>query len=387
MAIVCKVLNALRCIFTASCEALITTLLDWLLLIPVSVYLMVYFCRHGVEQATRLWPRAAGWQLIWDQGDDIKLAITSMSGRSVQVDANSTWNIHDVKQSLAVTMACGCAEDVAANQMRLFTGCVELSDDSLLDPSGPTELSLILRSRECAEWLDKLLQGTSCNLKDASEDVRSSKECVVAAVRSSALALKQVPGFNDDGDVVMAAVQNDGLSLFIASFRLRADPDVALAAVGRDRESLQAVCEPLRRSAEFLRRAYWVSSLDCKPDERFDQHDCGLWEKWEDILYLEHGCLQQKLFSALHKHLRQSRSFLSMWRCFCSLAPLLFPNFPPKDEFFWGHPWLGVFLIYMMVFIVAERMIQRPMSTMHVDFVNYMAGPLLNARRSSNSCV
>merc|ERR1712178_457725 len=101
----------------------------------------------------------------------------------------------------------------------------------------------------------------------------------------------------------MNAVQQDGLSLLVASFRLRADLDIALAALSRDRESIVAVCEPLRSEAEFLRRAYWASSLDCRPEARLSGTERSTFEQWDLLLYQNNGVLSL-FYCFLHEHLR-----------------------------------------------------------------------------------
>merc|ERR1712107_864046 len=113
------------------------------------------------------------------------------------------------------------------------------------------------------------------------------------------------PAFQDDTEIVTAAVQGDGLCLFVASNRLRQDRDLALAAVRRDREALAAVLEPLRRDPKFLCEAYWASSLDYKAEQRLSEHVLGTCETWEELLGKRHGRFQHVFWSALHKQLRE----------------------------------------------------------------------------------
>jgi len=313
--------------------------------------------------------------------DDIELTIMLMSGHSEQVRAKHSWTVQDVKQWLAANMSRNSAESIPANQMRLFDSCRELCDDAPIDQSVCQQLSLIVRSQDCAEWLDKLHQGSSCDLKGASESVRSSKECVLAAARLAGFqTLKQSPEFQDDNDVVMAAVQNDGLSLSAASFRLRADAAVALAAIGRDRESLVTVCQPLRNDGEFLQRAYWVSSLDSKPLERLSQKEGGNFETWEDILYGERNTVKAKLWSAVHLRLRERKLCQMLSTVGSMLTPFLIGK--PGSGFFFGHPFWGYMIMYMTALLLGCFILKGVFANMPVDFVMLVADPLSNARRS-----
>merc|ERR1712232_820602 len=99
-------------------------------------------------------------------------------------------------------------------QIRLFTCCDELHDDMFLSESGSSQYTVAVRSVECGNWFKQLSEDAHCNLIAASDEVRSSKECVLAAVRrNSWQSLKHAPDFQDDEDVAAAAVHADGLSL------------------------------------------------------------------------------------------------------------------------------------------------------------------------------
>jgi hypothetical protein len=262
--------------------------------------------------------------------------------------------------------------------MRLFAGCVEVNNETLLVSCDTSHFTLTLRSQQCAEWLDRLSKGFQCDLQDASEEVRASKECVLAAVQQSGQeALMHAPSFQDDKDVVMAAVQNDGLSLFKASWRLRADADVALAAARKDRASLAAVFEPLRSDPEFLRRAYWVSSLDCKPNGREFTNLLG-WEKgftWENVLCEQCGPHLAKFWAVLYDLVLMKRgsivaNMLTIANCF---FPFMWSYFGVRVL---GHGiWMHIFSL-LCVFFLLRRVVAR----MHVDLVNFMAGPLPSPR-------
>jgi len=381
-----KPINAVRCCFGGLLGGVVSFLFDWLLMLASSLYLEVYVCQHALKQVNNLRSRARCLPLFKYKGDDIQLTITLMSGRSEEVRAKHSWSIHDMKEWLAANMWRESTGATPANQIRLFDGCRELCDDAPIDHSMCTQLSLIVRSRECAEWLDKLHQGSFCDLKSASESVRRSKECVLAAAHLSGLqTLQQVPQFQDDDDVVMAAVQNDGLALSAASFRLRTDTAIALLAVGRDRESLVTVCEPLRSDPEFLRRAYWVSTLDCKPLDRLSQNEGGNFQTWEDVLYGARSTLKVMLWSTLHQRLRERNPAFHMLSTVGSiLLPILVGR--QMEGAFFGHPFWGIMIICMAVILLGSFILKGMVANMLVDFVMLIAGPLTNPRRSSCRC-
>lgn len=298
-----------------------------------------------------------------------------MSGRTVSLEATETWNILEVKQALA-------GLDVApANQIRLLNGCNEMEDSDLIGACGARQFSLIQRSQQCAEWLDRLSQGGGCKLQEASEEIRSSKECVIAAVRISGfVALQSVPAFNDDMDVVMAAVLTDGLSLFVASRRLRADPTVALTAISRNREAIVAAFEPLRSDPDFLRRAYWASSLDCRSDTRLDGKDLGSLENWENVLYQKRGNVYRTCWSFVHQQLRDSNFAKEFTSPMCSMFTLL--GLPRLVKEF-HHSWFWLFLVYTAIYVLAWFGFDDVLNNMHVEFAACMAGRLVKPRRSS----
>jgi hypothetical protein len=378
-------ISLLRCCLFGVLEALVMVICDWLLMLASSLYLVVYVCRHAQTHMVKLRSRARYLPLTQYNDDDIPLNITMMSGHSEEVRAKRHWSIHDVKDWLAANMYRESGEAIPANQMRLFDGCHELHDDSKVEQCPGTQLTLMLRSGECAQWLDRLHQDSSCDLIGANESVRSSKECVLASARLSGTGtLEQVPNFKDDDDVVMAAVQNDGLSLSLASFRLRADAAIALCAVGRDRESLVTICEPLRSDPKFLRRAYWVSTLDCKPLERLTLKEGGNFQTWQDVLYGDSSTLRAKLWSAVHLKLRERNPAFNM---LSSVMPVFLPFLTGKQTYdFFGHPILGAFVVYMIVLFLCAFIMNAVVSSMLVDFVRLVAGPLTNPQRSSCRC-
>lgn len=364
-------------------EALLGMILHWILWLPLLAYAIVFYCRFFCD--TRKFKRMINWlcpylsssEHVWPRYAGFKVNIGFMSGRMLKIDANTLWTIRDLKNEVARL------EDISFFQVRLFASCDEILDNMFLS-SGSTEYVAVLRSVECGKWFQQLSEGAQSNLMDASDEVRSSKDCVLAAVsQNSWQSLKHAPDFHDDEDVATAAVRADGFSLIAVSARLRIKPRVALAAICRDRESLSCVPGPLRSDRDFLRRAYWVSSLDCKEDQRLRQEDLGTSETWEDVLFQHHGCLQRAFWKSLHKELRKrSLSGNMISTVMPLLCPVLVHAIANTSSFSWWHVAMLVWIPTWFSFFLLEPVF----SSMHVNFVKWIAGPLDNLRRSSCRC-
>jgi hypothetical protein len=239
---------------------------------------------------------------------------------------------------------------------------------------------------ECGKWLEELAQGTVCSLKEACDEVRASKECVLAAVRQNSWqSLKHAPQLQDDDDVALAAVRTDGLALVVVSARLRNKPQVALAAIARDRESMAYLREPLRSDREFLRRAYWVSTLDCAASQRLKKEELGLFETWEDILFKQCSSLGKMFWECLHQELRKRSFTLNIMS---SVMPVVFPAFitifssTQPSQYSWWQVFLALWGPMFAIWILLAPVFNE----MHVDFVKWIAGPLENPRRFCCRC-
>ena len=66
-----------------------------------------------------------------------------------------------------------------------------------------------------------------------------TKETILEAVQIDGLALERNATWNDENDIVLAAVSQNGLALRFASGRLKDNYDIVLAAVSRDCLALQ----------------------------------------------------------------------------------------------------------------------------------------------------
>ena len=80
--------------------------------------------------------------------------------------------------------------------------------------------------------------------------MKNDPEVVMAAVHQTGLALMFASAFQNDKAVVMAAVTQDGRALEFAT--LRADPDIACAAVKNNPTALEFVDPSLDENDDFI---------------------------------------------------------------------------------------------------------------------------------------
>ena len=85
-------------------------------------------------------------------------------------------------------------------------------------------------------------------LQYTSDDLRSDREVVIAAVKQNGVALEYASReLLSDRDFMLAAVGQDGATLEYASDELRADREIVIAAVGHCGPALQFAANALRR--------------------------------------------------------------------------------------------------------------------------------------------
>ena len=90
----------------------------------------------------------------------------------------------------------------------------------------------------------------------ASERLRDDKDVVMAAVQQNGMALYFASErLRDDKDVVMAAVHQIGTALYFASDELRNDKDVVLKAVQQNGMTLRYASERLRGDKDVVMAA------------------------------------------------------------------------------------------------------------------------------------
>jgi hypothetical protein len=79
-----------------------------------------------------------------------------------------------------------------------------------------------------------------------------AKELAIAVVKADAWQLENFPDFQDDNDVVLAAVQTEGATIQFASERLKSDKKTVLAAVKNDPYILDFIDEKFRDDDDIL---------------------------------------------------------------------------------------------------------------------------------------
>lgn len=89
-----------------------------------------------------------------------------------------------------------------------------------------------------------------------SEDFKTDREVVLAAVRRTGMALKFAPkDFQNDREIVLAAVSEDGRAFQYASQQLKEEKDFVLQAVGKNGRAFAYVSEYFKDDSEVALEA------------------------------------------------------------------------------------------------------------------------------------
>ena len=80
----------------------------------------------------------------------------------------------------------------------------------------------------------------------------NEKEIAIAAVKVDGWQLENYPEFQDDNDVVLVAVKNEGATIQFASERLKSDKKTVIAAIKNDPYILDFVDEKFRDDDDIL---------------------------------------------------------------------------------------------------------------------------------------
>ena len=90
---------------------------------------------------------------------------------------------------------------------------------------------------------------------------KSIKQTVLELVSENGCLLKNLPEFQDDRDIVLAAVRQSGLALLYASDDLKKDKDIVLAAASQNVGALAYASWGLRKDRDFMLAAV---KKDCR---------------------------------------------------------------------------------------------------------------------------
>mmetsp|Transcript_9581 Transcript_9581/g.21388 ORF Transcript_9581/g.21388 Transcript_9581/m.21388 type:complete len:200 (-) Transcript_9581:141-740(-) len=100
---------------------------------------------------------------------------------------------------------------------------------------------------------------------EALGELRKDRQMVLAAVNRNGIALKFASiDLQADRDVALAAVSQNGLALKFVANTLRADREVVLAAASKDSAALEYAADELLEDDSFARSAkkkYWILKI------------------------------------------------------------------------------------------------------------------------------
>ena len=85
-----------------------------------------------------------------------------------------------------------------------------------------------------------------------SDNLRNDRNFVLSAVNINAYVLENIGNFNNDREIVLAALGRDGGVLFLISEELRNDREIVLAAVRQNGRALQFASKALRNDREIV---------------------------------------------------------------------------------------------------------------------------------------
>lgn len=171
----------------------------------------------------------------------IQLHVSALAGPLCDVVVRHDGRVREAKA--AIEAASGIP---IGQQILLLDGRELESKESLLAAVDDQEVvSLTLLRRP---WLETVLLGEGRALRRAPEEVRRDRDLVLAAVQRDGLELEfAAPALQEDRELVLAAVRQNGRALRFAATALRKDHDVVLAAVNSCGLALMYAEESLKR--------------------------------------------------------------------------------------------------------------------------------------------
>jgi len=182
-----------------------------------------------------------------------RLHILGLGGQLCTVTMCAGAGISDLR--VAVEMATG----IPYSTQRFFLDLQEVRTFEDLSAL-PEDCSLLLvrRSEQQLKWLERLTDLGSPYaarwLRNAPAEARADREIVLAAVELNGMALRwAAESLRADREVVLAAVATHGAALHFAADALRADREVVLAALRQSGGSaLEDVAPSLKDDEEVL---------------------------------------------------------------------------------------------------------------------------------------
>lgn len=125
--------------------------------------------------------------------------------------------------------------------------------------TSPVLLTVLRLQDEITNWLESIdaspfrVRGL---FRTASDEIRSSWECALAAVARDGLSLQFADSpIKANREIALAAVKENGLALMYVATDLAKDPEVVIAAVSVDGMALEFACEELQNDRPIVATA------------------------------------------------------------------------------------------------------------------------------------
>ena len=204
--------------------------------------------------------------------------------RTVRRSDDKVVLLAEVQDGLAYDLALQCASNELRSDREIVLAAVRQSG-----------LVLYYAANELRSDREIVLAAVRQNglaLEHASDKLRSDREIVLAAVRQNGLALQHVSSeLRSDREIVLAAVRQDGLALRYVSSELRSDREIVLAAVRQDGLALEHALDELRSDREIVLAAVRQDGLALRyvSSELRSDREIVLAAVRQDGLALEHA--------------------------------------------------------------------------------------------------
>lgn len=184
----------------------------------------------------------------------LTVRVNSLAGELCSITAHDSWKIIDVKHAV---------ENIAriqVGQQRIIANIAILQDQEMLSTlrahvcSGVLDLTLIRRSEEAVEWLNKVRRARHYNVfREAPEHIKEDREIALEAARKNGNCLDFMSAqFQEDHEIVLAAVQQDANIFSTLQAHHQADREIAMAAVHQDGRQLKCAASQLRSDREVV---------------------------------------------------------------------------------------------------------------------------------------
>jgi len=242
------------------------------------------------------------------------LEVSLLSGAVYTVRSSKQGRVEDLKRAIE------CATGILVDEQRLISISGELSDRNdlapLLQPGVRPMLTLLRRDPLQAFWLKNVAVGKL--LSDAPPEIRADKEVVLSAMQQNGLQLQYASAeLRGDREVVLSAIQQHGRYLQYASAEVRGDREVVLSAVQQSGMQLEFASTELRGDRELVLVAMRQggSLLDASLELRADR---------EVVLAAVQSarCNAARQFSFACEALKANREFvLELLRRKCDVLP------------------------------------------------------------------